>query len=74
MLEVSPSKRQVKIVIINQGALSRVIFVLFWYCSGYIIVDLPFLAKIFMFCILFYIYNTTSKNIHDGEPLIMCEK
>jgi hypothetical protein len=34
--------------------------VLFWYCYGYIIVSLPFLAKIFMFCILFYIWNTTS--------------
>jgi hypothetical protein len=37
----------------------QVILVLFWYCSGYIIVVLPFLAKIFMFCILFYIWNTT---------------
>jgi hypothetical protein len=47
----------VNIAIINQGAL---FLVLFWYCSGYIIVVLPFLAKIFMFCILFYIWNTTS--------------
>ena len=37
-----------------------IILVLLWYCSGYIIVSLPFLAKIFMFCILFYIWNTTS--------------
>jgi hypothetical protein len=34
--------------------------VLLWYCSGYIIVVLPFLSKIFIFCILFYIWNTTS--------------
>jgi hypothetical protein len=48
----------VNIAIINQGALSGVILVLFWYCFGYIIFS-PFLAKIFMFCILFYIWNTT---------------
>jgi hypothetical protein len=41
----------VNIAIINQGALSGV--VLFWYCSGYIIVVLPFLAKIFMFAYYF---------------------
>jgi hypothetical protein len=54
----------VNIVIINQGALSSVILVLFWYCSsvffGYIIVVMPFLDKIFMLCILCYIWNTTS--------------
>jgi hypothetical protein len=38
-----PSKRQLKISIINQGALSSVILVLFWYCSGYIIVSMQFL-------------------------------
>jgi hypothetical protein len=60
MLEVAPSKRQVNISIINQGALSGVIMVFLWYCSSYIIVVLPFLAKIFMLCIIFYIWNTTS--------------
>jgi hypothetical protein len=50
----------VNIAITNQGALFGVIMVLFWCCSGYIIIVLPFLAKIFMFCILFYIWNTTS--------------
>jgi hypothetical protein len=45
--------------IIDQGSLSGVILLLFWYCFGYIIVVLPFLAKLFMFCILFYIWNTT---------------
>jgi hypothetical protein len=38
----------------------KVLFpMLFWYCSSYIIVSLPFLAKIFMFYILFCIWNTT---------------
>jgi hypothetical protein len=47
---------QVNIDIINQGDLPSVILVLFWlyHCV------LPSLAKIFMFCILFYIWNTTS--------------
>jgi hypothetical protein len=53
-------KQPVNISIINQGALSGVILVLLWYCSGYIIIFVPFLAKIFLFCILFYIWNTTS--------------
>jgi hypothetical protein len=35
--------------------------VLFWYCYGYIIVSRRFLAKIFLFCILFYIWNTISR-------------
>jgi hypothetical protein len=43
MLEVSPSKRQVNIAIINQGSLFGVFWVLFSYCSGYIIVSIPFL-------------------------------
>jgi hypothetical protein len=34
--------------------------VLVWYCSGYNIVVVPFLAEIFLFCILYYIWNTTS--------------
>jgi hypothetical protein len=59
MLEVSPSKRQVNISIIKQCSLSGVILVLFWYFFGYIIVVLPFLTKIFIFFILFYIWNTT---------------
>ena len=59
-MEVSTSKRQVNISIINQGAPSGVILVLLWYCSGYIIIFLPFLDKIFLSYILFYIWNTTS--------------
>jgi hypothetical protein len=50
----------VNIGIINQDALSGVILVLFWYFSRYIIVVLSFLAKIFLSCMLFYIYNITS--------------
>jgi hypothetical protein len=38
LLEVAPSKRQVNISIINQGVLSGVILVLFWYCSGIVMV------------------------------------
>jgi hypothetical protein len=53
-------KRQVNISMINQCTLSNVIMVLFMYCSGYIIIVLSFLAKIFLFYILFYILNTTS--------------
>jgi hypothetical protein len=60
LLEVSPSKRQVNISISNESVISGVILVLFWYCSCYTIVSLTFLAKIFMFCILFYIWNITS--------------
>jgi hypothetical protein len=50
----------VNIAISNQSALSGVILVLFWYCSDYIIASMPFLIKIFMFYMLFYIWNTTS--------------
>jgi hypothetical protein len=60
-------KRQVNIAIINQVALSGVILVLFWHCSGYIIVVLSFLAKIFLFCILFYIWNTTWRLDDDNK-------
>ena len=59
-MEVSPSKRQVNIVITDQSALSGVILVLFWYCSDYIIASFTFLVKIFMLCILFYIRNIKS--------------
>jgi hypothetical protein len=38
LLEVSPSKRQVNIAIINKGALSCVILVLFWYYSNIVLV------------------------------------
>jgi hypothetical protein len=62
MLEVSLSKRKVNIAINNQSSLSSIILILLWYCSNYIIASLSFLVKIFIFCILFYIGNTT-KNI-----------
>ena len=60
MLVVSPLKRQVNIAIINQGVLSGVILVLFLYCFDYIIASFTFLVKIFMLCILFYIWNIKS--------------
>jgi hypothetical protein len=38
----------------------KVLFLaLFWYCFDYIIASLPFLAKIFLLSMLFYILNTT---------------
>jgi hypothetical protein len=62
LLEVSPSKRQVNIAINNQSALSSVILVLFWYCSSYIIVVLPFLANKYFYVLhTIYIWNTTQK-------------
>jgi hypothetical protein len=64
-LEVSPSKRQVNIAISSQSVISGVILVLFWYCFEYIIASLSFLAKIFMFCILFYIWNTTREKFEE---------
>ena len=47
-----PSKMQVNIALSNQSALSSVILVLLWYCYGYIIVSLPFLANVF--CSAYY--------------------
>ena len=52
-LEVAPSKRQVNITLSNQSSLSGVILVLLWYCFGYIIVSLPFLANYFCFAYYF---------------------
>jgi hypothetical protein len=49
----------VNIAIINQGALSCVILVFFW-CSVISLFLCHFYAKIFLFYILFYIWNTTS--------------
>jgi hypothetical protein len=64
-LEVSPSKRQVNIALSNQSALSGVIMVLFWYCSGYIIVSLPFLANYLCFAYYFIsgILQVVSKHL-----------
>jgi hypothetical protein len=59
-VEVAPTKRQVNIVITDQSVISGVILVLFWYCSDYIIASFTFLVKIFMLCILFYIWNIKS--------------
>jgi hypothetical protein len=53
-------KWKLNIAISNQRALFGIILVLLCYCFDYIIASLPFLAKIFMFYILFYIWNTTS--------------
>jgi hypothetical protein len=63
-LEVAPSKRKVNIVITDQSALSGVILVLFWYCSDYIIASFTFLVKIFMLCILFYIWNISKRQVN----------
>jgi hypothetical protein len=56
----------VNIDIINQGALSGVIMVLFWYCSGYIIVVLPFLAKIF--CSAYYFISGILQVVSEHFP------
>jgi hypothetical protein len=44
---------------------------LFWNYSGYIIVFLPFLAKFFLFCILFYIWTTTVTQSCVKIPLVV---
>jgi hypothetical protein len=56
----------VNIAIINKGALSGVIMVLFWYCSGYIIVVLPLLAK--YLCSAYYIISGILQVVSELFP------
>jgi hypothetical protein len=63
---VSPLKRQVNIALNNQSAPSGVILVSFLYYCGVVLVILcssAISSYLFLFCILFYIWNITQVNI-----------
>jgi hypothetical protein len=59
----------VNIAIINKGYLSSFILVLIWYCSGYIIVVLPLLAKY-----LYFLYYITYRIFHNKKITCLDEE